>query len=318
MTDFDGNITSSFSINDILSDGFGSLIAPLKISGQDSILAYTTNGFLTFNYSGKLHSGIMHQKPLIAENKKITMAEGMEQFGKRYLFLNQRFGNIDKRGKNLGHEMRLLAWLNPKTGESEPFISFPETSIFREGNHFFKDDWKPVFLIIEDLIYVIFGKEPVIYVYDTSSPYSQFSSISIDLPEYRYSQTVDPKAPALNYFEMPFTSGKILNIKWHKEKFLIAYFPGMKLPDSQPSSEGKSTLELLKLHREMLSKNPIRLAVVDTLGNIVADFVPKNLELRNMHVRNGELWIPEKPDVKADREFLRLFRVGLMIERVDD
>lgn len=172
-------------------------------------------------------------------------------------------------------------------------------------------------MIVEDLVFVVLGIEPVIYVYETSPPYSQISSISMDLPEYKYSQGADSHSSRLNYFEMPFTSGKILNIKWLEGYFIIAYFPGFDLRDSKEYADGKSTQELVNLSREMRRKYPTRMAVVDTLGNLVADFIPKNLDPKSMLLRNDELWMLEKPDLEVEQDYFRLFRVGLKIESID-
>src|SRR5690554_5564311 len=187
LVDFDGRIRASFPSEELFPDGFGGLLAPLKIDGENSILAYGSNGFLTFDYSGKLQSKTGHSKSRIFDDQTLAMGEGMEKLGNRNLFINQGFGNIDRRNMKLSREMRLLLWLSPETGESESFVQFPESSIFRQGN-FYKYSWKPVFTVVDDLIFVVFGIEPVIYVYKTSPPYSLVSSIPIDLPEYGYFQ----------------------------------------------------------------------------------------------------------------------------------
>lgn len=61
----------------------------------------------------------------------------------------------------------------------------------------------------------------------------------------------------------------------------------------------------------MLNKYPNRIAILDSAGNLINDFVPGRLEPRSMLVRNGELWMIEKPDEEKERDFFRLFRVGL-------
>lgn len=314
LADFDGQIRASFPSEKLLPDGYGALLAPLKIDGEDSILAYGSNGFLTLDYSGKLLSRVGHIKARPHDSQKLTFGEGMEKSGSRYLHINQGFRNMDQRDKNLSQELRLFVWLNPGTGESEPFVQFPESSIFRQGNFFFKDAWKPVFMIGDDLIFVVFGTEPVVYVYKTSPPYSLVSSLPIDLPEFRNFKGTDSQSFGLNYFELPFTWGKILNIKWVEGYFIIAYFPGFDLRDSKEYSEGKSTRELVSLSREMRGNYPTRIAIVDSLGSTVSDFIPKDLDPENMVLRNGELWMLEKPGEEVERDYFRLFRMGLKFD----
>ena len=313
LADFDGQIRASFSSKEGLTDGYGSLLAPLKIVGKDSILAYGSNGFLTFDFSGKIQSKVGHSKANLPGIEKMAMGEGMEKMGNKYLYINQGFGNLDQRGLNLRQKQRLLVWLDPKMGDKELFLDFPENSIFRPGTFFFKDAWKPVFMIVDDLIFVVFGIEPVIYVYKTSAPYALVSRIPFDLPEYRYFKGADANSSSLNFFELPFTSGKILNIKWVDGYFVTAYFPGLDALDSRKYA-GKSTQEFIDFNREMRKKYPNRIAIIDSVGNVINDFVPEGLEPKSMLVRNGELWMMEKPDEEAEQDYFRLFRVGLKIE----
>jgi hypothetical protein len=67
----------------------------------------------------------------------------------------------------------------------------------------------------------------------------------------------------------------------------------------------------------MQKKYPARIAILDSLGNLVNDFVPDGLIASSMLVRNGELWMQEKPDEEVERDFFRLFRVELKVEKVE-
>src|SRR5690606_4420855 len=135
---------------------------------------------------GKLQSRIK-LKDFQAPNSLVKdMGYGMEKLEGKYLYKDQGFRNINYNSTEVYQELRLLIWLDPETGEKEAFIPFPETSIFRSGKYFFRDSWTPIFTLADDLIYVAFGIEPVIYVYETSPPYSLVSSIPLDLPEYWY------------------------------------------------------------------------------------------------------------------------------------
>jgi len=67
----------------------------------------------------------------------------------------------------------------------------------------------------------------------------------------------------------------------------------------------------------MREKYPHRIAVFDASGNRLSDFEPKGLIVSSMVLRNGELWMKEKPDEKVERDFFRLFRVGLKMEKAE-
>ena len=61
----------------------------------------------------------------------------------------------------------------------------------------------------------------------------------------------------------------------------------------------------------MQKKYPSRIAIVDSSGNILNDFVPQGLEPSSMLLRDGQLWMMEKADEEVERDYFRLFRVAL-------
>ena len=65
----------------------------------------------------------------------------------------------------------------------------------------------------------------------------------------------------------------------------------------------------------MLKKYAQRIAILDANGNTVSDFVPEGLVPSSMLVRNGELWMLEKPNEEVEHDYFRLFRVGLNTEK---
>lgn len=126
----------------------------------------------------------------------ISTGHGMEKLRDRYLYVNQGFPpDKDYSDNDLYTDMYLLNWLDPKTGKKEPFVQFPESSIFRNGKHFFRNAWDPVYHLADDRIYVAFGLEPVIYVFDDKPPYPLLSSLPLDLPEYRYFKGAEEFSP---------------------------------------------------------------------------------------------------------------------------
>lgn len=303
---FNGEVRSVLPTEDLLPDGQTGLLAPMKINGSDSFVAYTVNGFSAFDVSGKLLSTLAHPTTAIRASN-FSMGEGMEKFGNRMLSNNPGEGKVGGDDLKLNRNPRLLVWLDTEKKEIEPFLSFPEGSIFRHAGSFFKDAWKPVFTIGDDRLFVAFGIEPVIYAYRTSPPYSLTSSIPLDLPEYQYTQRMENKKSRLDYFELPFASGRILNIKSVKGHFVVAYFPGVDPRDANVYT-GASTRELVHVSREIQKKYPKRIAVFDSLGNLVNDYIPTGLDPNSMVLRNGELWM-------IGRDPVSLFKVGLTFER---
>ena len=186
IADFDGFILASFSKWGDVPDSYGGLMASLRIVDYNSFVAYGTKGFLTYDFEGKHQSLVKHINSPYRGFGQIGLGSGMQESKGRYLYINQVPQSITKNEVNFYEKLRPLTWLDHETGENEPIIQFPENSIFRSGKYFFRNSWAPAFTLVDDLIYVAFGIEPVIYSYEASPPYSLVSSISLDLPDYRY------------------------------------------------------------------------------------------------------------------------------------
>ncbi len=311
VASFDGHIRTSFSKMRDVPDSYGGLMSSLRIDSDSSFIAYGYNGFLRYDFTGELLSRVKLKEFRVPNFTRKAMGFGMEKLGNKYLYVDQGSRDIDYSRIGSYNEIRLLNWLDPKTGEKEPFIQFPESSLFKSGKHFFRDAWTPAFTVSDDLIYVAFGVEPVIYVYQSYHPYSLVSSIPLDLPGYQNYRGTDHYEINLSLWE---TSAKIDNIKRIDGLFVVAYSPGYNESDLRELYTNKLPQESRDFWQKMLEKYPSRIAIVDSLGHLVRDFDTKGMLAQSMLVRNGELWMMEKPDNEVERDYFRLFRVGLKIE----
>jgi len=309
LANFEGDIVNSFSKFGDKPDSYGKLMSTLRIRGDTTFIAYGYNGFMTYDFSGKLLRRVKLTDFQLPHFRRNAMGFGMEKLGNRYVYPDQvEPEDISESDTRFYKEMDLMFLLNPASGNREPFIKLPENSLFRNGKHFYMNAWEPIFTLEDDQMYVVFGSEPVIYVYSLNKPYSLISSIPIDLKDYRYfkgsiNNSVD--------HTMMFTSGSVLNIKKIDGYFVIAYFPGYSIEDKEAESENKSHEENLLFRERMLKKYAQRIAILDAEDNIVGDFVPGKLDPKSMLVRNSELWMMEKPNEEVEQDFFRLFRVGL-------
>ena len=78
----------------------------------------------------------------------------------------------------------------------------------------------------------------------------------------------------------------IHNIKKINNYFLIAYFPGYDVGDTEASFSSNIQPEFWDRMRE---KYPDRIAILDAKGEVVDDFVPDEFWPRTMLMQNGEL-----------------------------
>ncbi len=77
------------------------------------------------------------------------------------------------------------------------------------------------------------------------------------------------------------------------------------------------TEEARDFRERMREKYSLRIAILDSLGSLINDFVPKGLDPKSMLVRDGQLWMLEMPDEEVKQEYFRLFRVGLKVEKLE-
>jgi hypothetical protein len=310
IADFEGNILSSFSKFGDMPDTYGALMSTIKITGSGSFLVYGYKGFFTYDFDGKLLSLVKYDDFQVPNERMTAMGFGMENLTDKLLYLN-----FEPRPSEVHQykDLKLLSIIDPVGGKRNGIIGFPENSGFLNGNYFFSPTWFPVFTVDKEHIYVAFGLEPVIHVYEAKEPYSLKSSIPLNLRDYNYSKgTEDPND--FRFISMLFSSGRIDNIKKIDGVFVVAYFQGYNETDTETNFENKSPVEASIFREKMMEKYPKRIAILDSFGNVINDFVPQGLEPRSMLLRNGELWMMEKPDEEEEKDYFRLFKVGLKTE----
>ncbi|EIM72072.1 hypothetical protein A3SI_20052 [Nitritalea halalkaliphila LW7] len=315
IANFDGEIESEFSKFGDIPDSYGILLSTIRFEGDGAILIYGSNGFFKYSYYGETINRQKLKNYEMPDRSFKTMGRGMEAVGNRYLYINQEFPpNRDYSKKSFLYDLHLLKWLYPDSGEIEPFIQFPEYSLFRNGKLFFRSAWDPAFHVEDGYIYVVFGLEPVIYVYQDTFPYNLVSELPIQFKEFRNFTGTDDFTFEIEAFFDRFRSAFVENIKKIDDLFVIAYFPGYDQQDLSESNENKSPQEREAFLEKIAKKYPNRIAIVDSTGNVINDFVPEGLEPSSMLVRDGQLWMMEKPNEEEEQDYFRLFRVGLKIE----
>lgn len=291
------------------SDEFGSLIAPLKIIGEDSILAVKSKGYTLHDFSGQVISKVKSVKE-INPPSKLEMSLEILRIGDSFLYPFSKEIN-SHRNVASGLDKDIFIWLNPFTGELKSFLQIPRKSLFRNGRFFFKAAEKPVFTLTEGFIHVVFGIESVIYSFSSFPPYDLKDMISLDLPDYRKFEGWEKEKSALTHFNLPFVYGRIEGMFKIGDYFLLSYIPGLDPVQYREYQRAKSTEEQISLTRELKRKVSQKIVLVDSQGKVVYQVDADGLDPNTLLIRNGEIWMKEVKEDGFDQGFSRLFRVGL-------
>jgi len=311
VADFEGTINHSFTKFGDLPDTYGILFSPLMITGENSFVAYCIKGLITYDLSGNFVSRTVIEGIQPYNFRRTSMGFGLGISEAGYIYIDQGSRKADYSDLNLYREVSPIICINPLNGEQTSIIKIPESSIYLNGKHFFRDAWAPVFEVTKEHLYVAFGVEPVIYTYENKPLFTLLAETAIDLPNYHYfkgqnNSNVD--------FMWVMISGRIDNIKKVDGYFIIGYFPGYDVIDSAENFENKSPNEARDFGERMRKKYRHRIAVVDSLGNLVSDFEPEGLDPMNMIIRDGQLWMTESYDPDVEKEYFRIYKVGLKVD----
>lgn len=277
VASFEGEILYTFSKWGDVPDNYGNLMAPLKITGRNSFLVYGSKGFMTYMVDGSLKSTVQHADAPYQGFNRIGLGLGIEELGNGYLIPNLWGGVSVPNGGEDYQKLHPLMYLDPTTGKSIPIASIPNSSIFLSGKYFFNNAWDPAFTITEDRMMVAFGLEPVVYIFERNPPYRLIGEFDLELPEYQYFKGVNDFSTDVRFFGQARTSGKILNIKMVESYLLVAYFPGFSGEDTEESFIPRSPEEARRFWEGVRQKYPHRMAVFDSSGHLISDFVLEGL-----------------------------------------
>ncbi len=310
LANFDGQIFNSLSKFGDVPDGYGKLISRLQFTNKEAFIALGLKGFLKYDFEGNLIDHASIDQIEIPNFQKNAMGHGMVKLGEMYLTIEggTRAINYDK--IQLHSDVFLFNLFDPVHGTIKPIIQFPETSIYKSGKTFYRHAWSPVFTVVENQILVAFGGEPVIYHYNSEPPFELISSIPLKLKNYNYFEGQNSEYLEHNFFDLFKASGRVENIKKFEDKFIVAYFQGYDKVDKEYHFAKKTPDESKELRKRLEKKYPFRLAIFDSLGNLLKDFVPSDYDPSSMLIRDGQLWVMGKPDPDVEKDYFKLYRIG--------
>lgn len=311
IADFEGSINEKFSKFGDMPDSYGKLLSPIFIDSDLSFMVFGYNGFSRYTFQGELISNVPLSEFHIPNYQKIVMGEELVKLKDKYLIADKGTRGVDYNKIHIHSDIYHFNLYDPKTGISEPIIRFPKSSIYTSGKQFYRYAWWPVYSLSDDKIYVTFGGEPIIYIYEGTFPFSLISIIPLNFSDYRYFEGKKSEDLEYNFISLSISSGRISNIKKVGDIFLVAYFQGYDLVDQEEYFANKSYNESKELRERLIKKYPTRIAIFDSLGNRLNDFIPVGLDASSMLLRDGQLWMMEQPDNEIEKDYFRLYRVGL-------
>ncbi|MFC4872475.1 hypothetical protein [Negadavirga shengliensis] len=138
VANFEGEVLYSFTKWGDLPDSYGNLMAPLKIIGSDTFMAYGSRGFFTYTFDGKLQSIVKHANSQYRGFNRIGLGVGMEPLGDGYLYHNGNDGKRMPNGTEDYSQLMPLIFLYPSIGETTPVLHFSGIQYFFQGQLFFQ------------------------------------------------------------------------------------------------------------------------------------------------------------------------------------
>ena len=311
VAEFDGKVKESFTKSGDFPDSYGKLLTSLKLTSDSTFLTYGSTGLLTFNLTGELKSKLKSSQPSVPSSQVVGMGFGLNQFEDMFLFSirdidRNIYQDLDKYG-----EVKNLKLIDAKTGKEESILELPNESLFLNGNYFFYNAWYPTITIKDDLLYVAFGIEPVIYIYSIKEDFRLINKIDLNLPDYRYFKGFKEFPKDLRVIGLRETSGRIKNIKIYKDYILVSYFPGYDYADTEERFVNKSNYEAVAFKKKMDKKYQDRLAVFNRSGDLINHFVPGDYGILggSMLLRDGQLWVMGKTDPNVEKDYFKVFRI---------
>ncbi|AFL83757.1 hypothetical protein Belba_1120 [Belliella baltica DSM 15883] len=151
--------------------------------------------------------------------------------------------------------------------------------------------------------------DPKIYVFENTPSFDLIEEIPLNIPSYNFFEGERSYNP--NTLMYLFSSGTIQTLTWVDGYYLVGYFPGYDKQDLAIYSENKSPEESREFGERMRKKYLDRVAIFDSLGNLVSDFAPSTFDPRSIILRDGQLWAMEKPDPDVEKDYFRVFRLEL-------
>jgi len=312
IANFEGEILSSNSKFGDMPDTYGVLISPLFIDSDSSFLALGTSGFNRYSYEWELISNVPLNEIQIPNFRRNVMGVELVKIGGKYLTSDKGNRDINYDKINNYPEMDHFNLYDPKTGNFEPIIKFPDKSIYKSGKYFYRYAWLPTFTVENDLIFIVYGGEPVIYKYNVEPPFNLISSIPIELPNFRYYEGSNSENLGFDFFGLFKASARIENIKKFEDKFIVAYFQGYDEVDKEFFFAKKTPDESKELREKLNKKYQIRVAIFDSLGNLLNDFVPSDYEPSSFLIWDGQLWAMVKPDPDVEKDYFKLYRIDII------
>lgn len=306
-----GDVPGAFSMasGNIAQDKSGNLV-----------LLDLMNGLKVFKKDGEIiqNFGLYHSQyslgGLLANFKSYQIIQRDDQ---EYLLYSLDIieDSSDDFGPSFFQERKNLLMTNLETDETEVFLPFPEGSQFLNGNVFYFGDFRPVFTYVEkeELLYVAFRNEPVLYVYDWHDEKPVLKEhIALELEGFEANSGFEKGLVSFGKISdnkvNPFPS-QIISVEKYGKDFLISYKPTpADKGDLNLYKSGEASQELIgKLFEQAKTKT-----VVLTEGGTIVPLELPEMDSDSFRVIGDDIWWIKKHEGEEEQEDFILCRSRLV------
>ncbi len=308
LTDFEGNIITTFLLTDTLNSRFDHLLTPISFQSDRFISVFGSKELRNYDLVGKIEQ--LFQVPPNLE-QQISKSTSYDVTDNSLYFSSTMIMNLKNKDLKRFKTVKALERINLETGDLEFLIKLPESSIFQNGKYFLNGDWSPIIELDKDKIHIIFGIEPQIYTYSKTPPFDLLSSTPLELFNFQVFDGFKDFSSTLGLNSHLFSSGRFSSIQKLNSGFLISYFPGFDSSELKDYLATMSTEDIIKTIREVKGEHSFRLVVIDSLGKPLADFVPIGFDINKIIIKNGEIWIPENLRLSNNSNQFKIYKIKI-------
>lgn len=316
VTDFDGQILSTFNKTEDAPDSYGRfpIAAGKFLEDGQKISLISNKGLFTYDLEGNLESSIRYQRDESPSFVGRSSADSeFFNLGEKTLVKGvEAWGEYKRNTPEYYDHFQLLATIDHNTGEITRFLGLEDDSIYKNGKGHDVTDMMPMIDVADEKIYMVVGKDTYLNVYDLKSPHTLLQRTALPLTDFKQNQGEDFAKVDPNMIRPDMSAGRISNIKVFGDYVILSYFEGYNEQDKEDFDMITNVEEYAAFSQRMKGKYPRKLLILDKSGEKVKETnVPTGFNETQFIVRGDHMWFMSKLNEETEEDFWTVYKMDL-------